>query len=251
MTTPMQSLPASPEARRQLLPTGMLRAGVVRAPAAGVFFVGVDDRGTPRGVTVDIATALADGLGVAPLFSVFPNSGECTDALAAGGIDVAFMPVDAVRRARVDFGPAYYLLRSTFLLAAGSGLRTGADYRARGRRFAGIAGTTTLRAAARTFGEDRAVEARSVEDALALLGSGAVDAVALSEDYLRMVQPDFPGSVVMQDAFQETSISIAVGKGRADALALAGTFLDSAKAAGVVRAIFDRHGLADEPVAPV
>jgi polar amino acid transport system substrate-binding protein len=239
-----------PEVRRQLLPTGKLRAGVVQAPTAGVFFVGTDAQARPQGVTVDLATQLALRLGADPIFSMFPNSGVCTDTLAAGGVDVAFMPVDELRRGKVDFGPAYYLLRSTFLIAAGTGMRTIADYRKHGSRFVAIAGTTTLRAAERTFGKDRAVEVPSVEEALAIFGAGAVDAVALSEDYLRAVQSDYPGSLVMEDAFQETSISIAVGKGRPAALVAASRFLEDSKKSGLVRAIFDRHGLAGEPVAP-
>jgi len=239
-----------PDARRALLPAGTLRVGVVCAPTAGVFFVGVDGQARPHGVTVDLGTDLAHRLDAEPVFDVFPNSGECTDALAAGRIDVAFMPVDDHRRAKVDFGSAYYLLRSTLLIAATAGLRSMADYRDRGGRFVGIAGTTTLRAAARAFGTERAVEARSVEEALALFGAGDVDAVALSEDYLRAVQADYPGSVVMADAFQETSISIAVGKGRAAALAFASGFLEDAKETGMLRTVFDRHGLAGEPVAP-
>ncbi|CAH1693504.1 Amino acid ABC transporter substrate-binding protein (PAAT family) [Hyphomicrobiales bacterium] len=249
MSAPPMEIPTDAEARQALLSTGKLRAGVVRAPAAGVFFVSADDPMSPRGVTVDIARELARSLGAEATFNVFPNSGECTDAVAAGGLDVAFMPVDDERRRKVDFGPAYYLLRSTFLVD-GAGVATIAGYRQHGRRFVGIAGTTTLRAAIRTFGAERAVDVPSVEEALALFASGAVDAVALSEDYLRVVQANHPGSVVMAEAFQETSISIAVGKNRPVALRLATAFLENAKMTGLVRRIFNEHGLGNEPVAP-
>lgn len=235
---------------RELLPTGKLRVGVVRAPTSGVFFVSVDDQMMPHGVTVDVASALAQSLGTDTTFNVFPNSGECTEALASGGVDVAFMPVDSDRRQKVAFGPAYYLLRSTFLIASGDSIRTIADYRERGKRFVGIADTTTLRAAIRTFGSERAIDARGVEEAMALFASGAADAVALSEDYLRVVQADHPGSIVMEETFQETSISIAVGKGKQAALDLVTGFLEGAKASGMMRQVFDRHGFGNEPVAP-
>lgn len=239
-----------PAATNELAPAGKLRAGVVRAPEAGVFFVSVDDDGKPQGVTVDIFRALDETLGRDIVFSVFPNSGECTDALALGGIDVAFMPVDDVRRARVAFGPAYYLLRSTFLIAESAESRTIAEYRSRGKAFVGIAGTTTLRAAIRTFGDERASEARDVDEAIDRFGRGAVDAVALSEDYLRLVRPRFAGSVLMEDAFQQTSISIAVPKERPRASVLVAAFLEEAKSTGTLRRIFDCHGLAGEAVAP-
>lgn len=235
---------------RSLPFVGQLRVGLVQAPAAGVFFVALDETRSPRGVTVDLARELARHLDLEPAFTVFPNSGECTEAVAAHRVDVAFMPVDDVRRGRVDFGPAYYLLRSTFLLAPGLEGCTVEGYRQQGRRFVGIAGTTTLRAAIRAFGDERATEARSVEDALAMFAAGDVDAVALSEDYLKAVQAEYPGASVMVEAFQQTSISIAVGKGDRAALDQVTAFLEDAKADGTVRDIFDRHGLGDEPVAP-
>lgn len=236
--------------RRSLLFDGQLRVGVVQAPVAGVFFVALDDASIPRGVTVDIARELARHFDLEPAFTVFPNSGECTEAVAAGCVDIAFMPVDDFRRGRVDFGPAYYLLRSTFLLAPGLDGCTVEGYRQKGRRFVGIAGTTTLRAAIRAFGDERATQARSVENALEMFAAGDVDAVALSEDYLKAVQAQHPGSSVMAEAFQRTSISIAVAKGNRAALDQATTFLEGAKADGTIRQIFDRHGLGDEPVAP-
>lgn len=246
----MSQQPTGSATPRWPLPTPSLRVGVVHAPNAGVFFVAVDDSGMPSGVTVDLGGELARHLDVAATFTVFPNSGECTEAVAQGQVDVAFMPVDEFRRGKVDFGPAYYLLRSTFLLASGLAVRTVADYQLRGRRFVGISGTTTLRAAIRSFGAERAVEARSVEEALAMFDAGAVDAVALSEDYLKAVQPHHRGSSVMAEAFQQTSISIAVGKHNETALDFATSFLETAKSDGTVRRIFDRRDLAGEPVAP-
>jgi len=249
-TTPTTPDVSDSRARLELMPTGKLRDGVVRAPVAGVFFVRVDDGGRPRGITVDLFEALAEVLGTETIFSVFPNSGECTDTLASGGIDVAFMPVDEERRRKVKFGPAYYLLRSTFLIAGEQGIRTAAEYQARGRRFVGITGTTTLRAAARAYGAERAFEARGVDEALTAFANGEADAVALSEDYLRMVQPRFPGSIVMEEAFQQTGIAIAVSNQRPAALELASDFLEHARKSGLVRQVFDRHGLTEEALAP-
>jgi len=247
MSGTMQPHPAA--AARELAPTGRLRAGVVQAPLAGVFFV-LATEGSPEGVAVDILTALAEASGIPVEFSVFPNSGECTEALAAGAIDVAFMPVDDERRRKVAFGPAYSFVRSTFLIGAGSDIRSLADYQMRGRRFVGIAGTTTLRAAVRMFGPERAVAAPSVAEAMRQVSTGAADAIALSEDYLRRVQPEVPGSHLLAEAFQETSVSVAVPNGRPVALAYVGAFVERAKQSGLLRGIFDRHGLEAQPLAP-
>ena len=44
---------------------------------------------------------------------------------APARIDVAFMPVDEERKKRVDFGPAYFLIESTYMATAASGGKDG------------------------------------------------------------------------------------------------------------------------------
>ncbi|QDM25965.1 transporter substrate-binding domain-containing protein [Tardiphaga sp. vice304] len=129
---------------RDLAPTGRLRAGVIFAPVGGVFFIEDPDRAAPKGVTVDIFQAPAADIGTDVDLQVFANSGECTDALVAGNVDVVLMPVDEERARKVDFGPAYFLLRSTLLVAGGAGISTLSDYLAKGRHFARISGATGL-----------------------------------------------------------------------------------------------------------
>jgi polar amino acid transport system substrate-binding protein len=249
MKEPWQGRAVDQRALRELATTGSLRVGIIRAPVAGVLFVSVDHGVGPIGVTVDLADAFASALDLHVNFEVFSNSGECTEALAAGDIDLSFMPVDEERRRKIDFGPAYYQLRSTLLATAEAGCLSLADYRARGRRFAGISGTTTLRAAIKHLDAERAIQARSVDDALDLLRDGTVDALALSDDYLRSLLPDLPGACIFREALQETSISVALGKGRPRALVLAGDFVNCSKENGLIRRIFDAHGQQAEAVA--
>ena len=112
---------------REIAPTGTLRVGVVVAPLPSAFFVTRDAAGGPQGVTVDLGAELAQKLGVPVEFFVAPNSGEITEAVSAGAIDVAFMPIDDERKKKVDFGPAYYLVESTYLARDGSVIKTLAD----------------------------------------------------------------------------------------------------------------------------
>src|SRR5215510_13550699 len=112
---------------KELIPTGKLRVGVVFAPAASAFFVVKDAKGEPRGVTVDLALELGRKLGLPVEFIVAPNSGLITDATESGAIDVAFMPVDDERKKRVDFGPAYFMIESTYLATGESRIKTVAE----------------------------------------------------------------------------------------------------------------------------
>lgn len=241
---------APSDAARAVAPGGTLRLGVVRAPQAGVFFVAAGLDGQVRGVTADLGAALARELGLPVADTVFPNSGECTDAVAAGTVDVAFMPVDPARAARVAFGPGYYALESTYLVSAASGATTLAAVDQPGRRVVGIADTTTIRAAARSLRATAPVPVRDVAEAVAMLRDGRADALALSRDSLAQIAPTVPGSRILDGGFQRTLVAIAVPPGRPAALAAATAFLDRAKRDGTVRRAFDATGLSHEAVAP-
>ena len=136
---------------KELIPTGKLRVGVVFAPAPSAFFVVKEANGEPRGVTVDLAVELGRKLGVPVEFMVASNSGLVTDATESGAIDVAFMPVDEERKKRVDFGPAYFIIESTYLVTGASGIKMVAEVDRPDVRVVGIANTTTIRAAGRSL----------------------------------------------------------------------------------------------------
>jgi len=227
-----------------------LRIGLVEAPSAGVLFVARRPDGAPFGVTADLGAALARALGRPAIFTVFPNTGAATDATHAGSIDVTFMPVDDLRRQLVDFGPGYYQLESTYLVSGASGITDVAQVNRPGLRVVAIAGTTTFRASARTLTATQPVPVPSVADAVNLMRSGQADALALSRDSLQPFLAELPGSRIVTGGFQQTMVAIAVPKGRTDALRAVSDWLNGAKASGLVRQVFDAHGLQAEAVAP-
>lgn len=249
VVSPADATPASDPASAAA-PTGTLRVGIVRAPQAGVFFVAVGAEGKPRGVTVDLGAAFAAELGVPVATTMYPNSGECTDAVATGTVDVAFMPVDPSRSARVAFGPGYYTIESTYLVSAASRIATLSEVDRPGVRVVGIANTTTIRASARSLHATQPVPIRGVDEAVEMLRDGRADALALSRDSLDQLVPAVPGSHIVAGGFQRTSVSIAVPLGRPAALAAATAFLDRAKRDGTVRRAFDALGLSHEAVDP-
>ncbi len=247
-TPPLQAQP--PDIRAALAPTGVLRAGLVEAPSAGVLFVQRGEDGKPHGVTVDLVANLADSLDLPVAITVFPNTGDAADAVHAGSIDLAFMPVDNVRRQLVAFGPGYYELESTYLVSGASGITDVAEVNRPGLRVLAIAGTTTLRAASRTLTATQPVAVPSVQIALDQMRTGQADALALSRDSLQPLAAELPGSRIVTGGFQQTLVAVAVPPGRPAALTAASDWLNQAKALGVVRRIFNAHGLASEQVAP-
>ena len=234
----------------ELTPTGKLRFGVVFAPKMSALFVVKDANGQPRGIAADLGNELANKLGVPIEFMVAPNTGLLTDALAEARIDAAFMPVDDERRKRLDFGPAYCAVESTYMVTAASGIKTLAEVDRPGVRVVGIANTTTIRAAGRTLKNTAAIAATSIDDALAMLRAGQADAFALGRDSLPDFVKLFPGSHIVDGGFQQTVVAIAVPKGRPAALAYVTKFMEEIKASGAVRRAMDRAGMQDLEVAP-
>lgn len=240
----------NPDDLKQLAPTGTLRGGIVAAPAASAFFVLKDGGSAPRGVTVDLLNAFAAVLKLPLDMHVFDNSGQVTDAVASGQCDVAFMPRDTAREGKVDFGPAYYMIESTYLVPAGSAIQSIEEVNRNGVRIVGISNTTTVRSARRTAPNASVEEVPSVDLMTTMAATGQGDAFALSHDSFGGLLPKLPGARVLPGNFQQTGISVAVPKGRPAALRIASALLEDAKKSGVVRRALDAAGFADAQVAP-
>jgi polar amino acid transport system substrate-binding protein len=241
---------ANESAMKELAPTGKLRVALVFAPSMSVFFVVKDADGKPVGVTKALADELGKRLNVPVETVLFPNSGLATDAVESGAVDVSFMPVDEERKKRIAFGPAYVQAESTYMVTAATGAKTVDDVDKAGMRVVGIANTTTIRAATRTLKNTRIVAVTSIEEAVGLLRDGKADAFALSRDSLPTYVKQVPGSHMVDGAFQQIAIAIAVAKNKPAALAAVTEFMDEAKKNGTVRRALDNAGFKHDPVAP-
>jgi polar amino acid transport system substrate-binding protein len=235
---------------KQLAPTGQLRGGVVVSPAASAFFAIRDGNGEVKGVTVDLVRAFAKALKLPLALQVYENSGQVTDAVASGACDLAFMPRDAAREAKVDFGPAYYFISSTYLVPAGSAIQSIDEVNRSGVRIVAISDTTTARSARRTAPQATVEEVPSVDQMTEMARTGQGDAFALSHDSFAGLLPRLPGARVLAGRFQQTGIAVAVPKGRPAALGIASGLIEDAKKSGLVRRALDAAGFKDAEVAP-
>ena len=238
---------------KNLAPTGTLRGGVVLAPAASAFFAVMRMRkaGEPRGVTVDLLRAFAAALKVPLEMQLFSNSGQVTDAVASGACDIAFMPRDATREGKVDFGPAYYFIASTYLVPAGSAIQSIDEVNRAGVRIVAIANTTTARSAARTAPLASLEEVAGVDLMTARAQKGEGDAFALSHDSFVGMLPSVPGARVLSGQFQQTGISRCRAERPAGRVEARRPSLEDAKSSGLVRRALDAAGFKDAPVAPL
>ena len=142
------------------------------------------------------------------------GSGEIQNSAANNRWDVAFLPVDDERKKFVDFGNAYHLLQSTFLVAPGSKMKSVKDADAKGLGLGGVANTATFRAAIKATPNATHIEFAKVDAATAAMNEGRIEAIALSRESLAGLAGKIPGSRILDDAFLNSSTAVCMPKGK-------------------------------------
>jgi len=170
-----------PNPAAQLTPTGKLRVAIAIAPSPSAQFAIKDEAtGAYRGVAVILGTALGKKLGVPIKLVVHNGSGEIQNSAADNKWDVAFLPVDEERKKFVDFGNAYHLLQSTYLVGPAGKIASVAAANTAGVRIGGVANTATFRTSHKTAPNATHVSFDKTDAAVAALRDGQVDALAFS-----------------------------------------------------------------------
>jgi polar amino acid transport system substrate-binding protein len=240
---------ASAAVLSQLAPTGKLRVAIAVAPSPSAQFAVKDGDGY-KGVAVTLGRELAKAMGVPVEIVAHNGSGEIQNSADGKRWDVAFLPVDAERKKLVDFGNAYHLLQSTFLVAPGSKMKSVKDADAKGVGVGGVANTATFRAAIEATPNATHVEFAKVDAATAAMNEGKIEAIALSRESLSGLVGKIPGARILDDIFLNSSTAVCIPKGRPEALDYVSAFIEEAKASGLVRKSLDAMGLKSSVVAP-
>jgi polar amino acid transport system substrate-binding protein len=240
-----------PTVLKELVPTGKLRVGVAAGLTPGTGNVAITPGAErPQGIGADLGAALGRKLAVAVEWVAYPNSGALTDAGTTGAWDVAFMPVDDERKQKLDFGAAHIVLQSTWMVGPGSAIRTLADVDRPGTRVVGVVNTASSRAAQRYLKNVTVGLVKSTDEGFELLRAGKVDVTGGSRESLVVLAGLLPGSRVLDGAYLNSYVAVAVPKGRPAALAYASAFVEDAKASGLVRRSLDSFGMQSAVVPP-
>jgi polar amino acid transport system substrate-binding protein len=220
----------------------VVRRGALRLALFPSFFWRGDAGGTPRGVGVSIARALADSIGIALDCLVHDSPPKVVEALAAGSADVALLGIDPARAAAVDFSPPLMSADFTYLVPETSVVRTIADADRVGVRIAlvrhhAMDSTLQLKRATRVY-------TATPDAAFELLRTGAADALAGIRPGLLSYAAQWPIARVLDEHYGRNIIALAVPKGVADWRALVGEFAERARVDGIVHRAIMAAGLA-------
>jgi polar amino acid transport system substrate-binding protein len=232
-------------------PRGPLRVAIAIGPAASPFWATRDSAtGAARGVTVELGKAAAARLGVPLKLVAYRNSGEITAAASQDAWDISFMPQDPEREKFVDVGPAYVVYESSYLVRAGSDIRSAAEVDRDGIRVGCVEGTSTSRAVAKSLRRATLTLFPKPDDAVDLLAQGRLDAIAMGRESLIDFSKKLPGTRLLDEIIQSTGVAIVVPKDRPATREWAARFLEDAKANGTVRRALDGAGFTNAAVAP-
>src|SRR5258708_17960548 len=225
--------PVPSDVVKDLAPTGKLRAALNLGN--GVLVQGPPQ--DPRGVTVDLSRELARRTGLPLEFVTYEAAGKVLPALKTGAWDLAFLPVEPVRAADVDFTAPYVLIEGTYMVLKDSPLKVVADVDRPGVRIAVGVGsaydlylTRTLKSA--TLVRAKTGGGRAMIDLF--LGDKLEAAAGVKQPLVEYAQTD-PNVRVMDGRFQVIEQAMGTPKGRSAAAAryLRG-FVEEMKAAGFV-----------------
>ncbi len=241
---------ASPPMAGEFAPAGTLRATFIAGnPVQGTIDTAT---GEVRGPAADLVRELARRHGIPFTIAGVPRVQDVIDSVKTGAADIGFVAFDPVRAVEVDFSQPYSLAHNTYLVLAGSAIRSVADVDRPGTRIgvgARDAGdhflTRTLKHA-----ELRRNPTGALAEALRMLTAGDVDAYAANRHRLTAVASQQSGLRVLPDNFYGVEQAIIVAKGNPVRLGLVDRFIEDARATGVLRAAIERTGLVGVDVAP-
>jgi len=117
--------PVPPVTKTELTPTGKLR---VRINYGNVLLAtkGAATREF-RGVAPDLARELGRRLGTPVEWVGYESAGKMAEAVKTGAWDVAFLGAEPARAGEIAFAPAYLEIEATYLVPAGSPIRSVAE----------------------------------------------------------------------------------------------------------------------------
>src|SRR5258708_29926361 len=164
----------------ELAPSGRLRAAInfgntvlaQKDPASG----------EPRGVSAELARELAKRLAVPIEFVTFDAAGKVVDALANDAWDIAFLAIDPVRGAGIDFTAPYVLIEGAYVVPADSALKTVEDVDRDGVRVAVARASAYDLYLTRALKHAKLVRQANGPEALALFRKERLQAAAGAEE---------------------------------------------------------------------
>lgn len=239
----------APDLVARLAPTGRLRAAI---NLGNPILAGTDPAtGAARGVSVDLAQALAQRLGVALDLVVVDTAGQSVQTVTDEQADIGFFAIDPLRGAGIAFTAPYVLIEGCYLVRHDSPLQAPDEVDQPGRTVMvgrGSAYDLYLTRELKQATILRAPSSQTVVDRF--LAEGAEIAAGVKQQ-LEADARRLGGLRLLPGRFMVIQQAMGLPKGRgAEAAALLAAFVEEMKRSSFVADALARHGIAGASVAP-
>ncbi|HEX5320676.1 MAG TPA: transporter substrate-binding domain-containing protein [Stellaceae bacterium] len=223
----------------ELAPTGVLRAAI----NMGNFLLvtGKSPSGDPTGVSPDMALAIGARLGVPVKFIPYARPGEIADDAEKGLWDIGNIGAEPQRAAVISFTAAYAEIEATYLVPAGSPIKSIGEVDQKGKRCAVTARSAYGLWLENNFKTGELVQFDTADAALKAFDGEKMDAYAGLRPGLIDVQKARPGSRILDGQFASVQQAVGTPKKNVAGFAFLKEFVEEAKKSGLVASFIERH----------
>jgi polar amino acid transport system substrate-binding protein len=239
---------AQNDAAKRLAPKGELRAGLI---ASNPVLVTRGADGQLGGVSVELARALAEKLGVPVRLMLYENPARYNESLSKDEWDVGLAARDPSRAEHLAFSEVFMEVDNGYVARPGFPLKTANDVDHAGVKVAVAQGSAPDGFLTRTLKNAEIVRVPGgLAPAHEVLSAGRADLFADNINVAHQIAKDLPGATVLDGRFNVVQMSIAVPKHSATALSIVDEFVRDAKRDGLIAQAIARASLRGVHAAP-
>ncbi|MEG1768649.1 MAG: ABC transporter substrate-binding protein [Comamonas sp.] len=239
----------APAVIQAFTPTGVLRASInlgnpILAHADPV-------TRAPGGVSVDLARAFAQRLGVQLELVVFDAAGKSVDAVSNEQADIGFFAIDPLRGAHIAFTAPYVLIEGSYLVREDSPLQHNDAVDASGLRVVVGKGSAYDLYLTRELKNAQILRAPTSPSVVQTFLDAHADVAAGVKQQLEADSRAHAGLRLLPGRFMVIQQAMGCPKSRGEGAAQAlRAFVEEMKASGFVAQALQRHGIQGAGVAP-
>lgn len=207
--------------------------------------------GAPSGVSIDLARAFAQQLGVDIEWVVFDAAGKSVEAVRNGQADIGFFAIDPLRGEGISFTAPYVLIEGAYMVPEASEIQANEEVDRPGNRVTVGKGSAYDLFLSRALQHAELVRAPTSPTVVDVFVAQQLEVAAGVKQQLQADQTRFAGLRLLPGRFmviqQAMGCPKSVGTEAATYLA---KFVEDMKSGGFVADALQRHGIQGASVAP-
>ena len=235
----------TPEHRRTLLaelaPHGTLRAGINLSNF--LLVSGRHENGEPYGVAPDMAKAIGAALNVPVTLVPFASPGDVVDATPKNAWDICLIGAEPARAEIISFTKAYVEILATYLVPAGSPIRSIAEVDQAGIRIAVAERAAYDLWLVANIKHATLMHAQGIDGAFDLFVDQKLEALACLKPRLLSDIEKLPGSRILDGQFTSVQQAIGTHKANQNGARFLSDFVHNAITHGHVAELIAKHAV--------